>query len=100
MADFRKGEAEFQPGRNAHRSPGPVPSSLLPSRARTAFQERRVQCGGRLPRFEIEASPDMQPKVQEAPGKRHLSTEVAFAIVPASSIVSDGGASFPAAGSV
>src|ERR1043166_4070680 len=100
MADFRKDAGEFPPGNNAHRSPEPVPSSLLPSRGRTASQEHRAQCAGQDALFEIEASPDTRTKEREAQRKRHLSRAAAFAILPDGSIVSDGGASFPEADSV
>src|SRR5262249_15828946 len=100
MADFRKDAGGFRPGDNAHRSPGPTPSSLLPSRERTASLEHRVQCAGQGVLFEIEASPDRRTKEREAQRKRHLSRAAAFAILSDGSIVSDDGASFLEADSV
>src|SRR5207245_3941094 len=100
MAGFRKDVAEFRPGNSARRSPEPVPSSSLPWRGRTAYREHRVQCARQAVLFEIGASPDKRAKERQAQRKRHLSRRAAFAILPACSIVSGGGASFLVADSV
>src|SRR6267378_965419 len=75
-------------------------SQCLPIRLGGADELRPGQCAPQAVLFETGASPDKRTKEREEQRKRHLSTRAAFAILSASSIVSGGGASSPAADSI